>query len=763
VYRPNRLLLLPVLAAVQGAIAAEPPAAPAGDSELEEVLVYGIYYRNRTVDTAPVLSYDLEYFQRFEPSTVGDMLKRVPSAVFVSDVLEYDGVQLRGLDPGYTQVLINGRKVPGAGDDRSFWVDRIPAEMVERVEILRSNSANRSGDAMAGALNIVLRDAYTFDGNYVRAGAMHYDDGKVQPTVGAVVSGDALGGRILFGANVQDRYNPKLKRSDRFSDPQELEFDTAEDQTDTRDGQDYSANLSYSARLGETGRLSLDGFFVRTDRELVEVSTEYDAPLLGDASEVSNVPGAATVDQDNWGLGGRYSFDMLGGTTELGLDHARFTDRSIESEEEIVFVDEQWDGHEGERLDIDSTDRETSLKLAHKRPLGRAIVEAGVDFRTKKRDITHTYEVFELADEGDPVVWEDDGEVNSLIKEERLDPYLMFSGKAGIMSWETGLRYETTDSDIGTEGGTVSSHYQELLPSLHLKWELGDSNRVNLSLARSLRRPNFDYLIPAMLEGEFGDNDFIGSPLLKPESAWGVDLGFERRLGQRGVAGINLFYRDIKDLIETVNTGDPSETALEDYEDDLADFLDENPGAVPGDPGYPVFDPDSFVYTVGNVGDGKVWGVELDLSTPLTRFGLPHTGVFMNYSWLDSEVADFMGKRRFNNQAKSLYNVGFIHNLPVARASFGASYRRQGSAFSRVLAEEIRTTYGADLELFVEKTFGNNLSLRLSGTNLLDAYKREVFDKFDTVGDQIDRDYDEYELEREHAGPRYQLMVRWAF
>src|SRR5690606_20360707 len=144
-------------------------------------------------------------------STVGDMLKRVPSAVFVSDVLEYDGVQLRGMDPGYTQVLVNGRKVPGAGDDRSFWVDRIPAELVERVEILRSNSANRSGDAMAGTLNIVLRDAYTFDGNYIRTGAMRYDDGKVQPTAGAVFSGDVPGGRVLAGVNMQDRYNPKVK------------------------------------------------------------------------------------------------------------------------------------------------------------------------------------------------------------------------------------------------------------------------------------------------------------------------------------------------------------------------------------------------------------------------------------------------------------------------------------------------------------------------------------------------------------------------
>ncbi len=207
-------------------------AAPGGSAEaageprqLDTVVVQGeISYRNRTADIAPVLSYDLEYFQRFEPSTVGDMVKRLPSAAFVSDVLEYDAVQLRGLTPAYTRVLINGKDVPGAGDDRSFWVDRIPAEMVERIEIIRSGSANRSGDAVAGALNIVLRDAYQFDGAYLRVGAMRYDDGEIQPTYGGVASGEALGGRILTGFNVQDRYNPKIKRSDRFDNPDDREL-----------------------------------------------------------------------------------------------------------------------------------------------------------------------------------------------------------------------------------------------------------------------------------------------------------------------------------------------------------------------------------------------------------------------------------------------------------------------------------------------------------------------------------------------------------
>ncbi|MEG3193937.1 TonB-dependent receptor plug domain-containing protein, partial [Lysobacter sp. D1-1-M9] len=131
----------------------------------------------------------------------------------MSDVLEYDGARLRGMDPGYTQILVNGKKVPGGGADRSFFVDRIPAEVVERVEIVRSPSANRSGDAVAGAINIILRDAYEFDGGYVRLGASRFDDGEVTPTVAAVASGAMGNARVLGGISHQGRYNPKQKTS----------------------------------------------------------------------------------------------------------------------------------------------------------------------------------------------------------------------------------------------------------------------------------------------------------------------------------------------------------------------------------------------------------------------------------------------------------------------------------------------------------------------------------------------------------------------
>jgi outer membrane receptor protein involved in Fe transport len=381
-----------------------------------------------------------------------------------------------------------------------------------------------------------------------------------------------------------------------------------------------------------------------------------------------------------------------------------------------------------------------------------------------------------------------------VIEEKRLDPYVQVSGKSGSFGWEAGLRYETTQSDItyadrDDEGelnaaGEGGRDYNVLLPSVHFKWDLSEADRVSLSLSRSVKRPNFNELIPALLDGEYGINDYIGNPGLKQETANGFDLGYERRLGNQGVVGANVFYRRIKDLNELSNTGIVSVDYLESVSDDvfgddeygsdfIADYLDDNPGATAlqaqaafqaavEDEGAE-WEPDSWLYTSSNVGSGKVYGFEFDLSAPLTMLGLPNTGVFANYSYVKSEVDDFLGERRFNDQAKFVYNIGFIQDLPWWGASFGATFRKQGDAHARLLGEEALVRYGEELDLFVEKSFGEKLSVRLSANNLLDASKDEYFDKFDSQGDQQGRDYDEYEVESEQAGPSYQLVVRWAF
>ncbi|MNS00328.1 Colicin I receptor precursor [compost metagenome] len=755
--------------AIAGAVSAEetvraPDYNDGPVTALSEVIVTGEpAMRNRTDAVVPTLSYDLDYFQRFEPLTAGDALKRVPSVTFLSDVLESDGVRMRGLDSAYTQILINGERVPGANLDRSFFVDRIPAELIERVEVVRSSSANRSGDAVAGAINIVLRDALSLDGGYLRLGALNWDDSKYGQwggTYGAVWGGEVGPGRLLVGANIQDRRNPKQKFSWRYDEPNGELTDT-EAQSDIRDGTDYSANLSYEMPLAG-GELKLDGLFVRTDRVQDENSIEYDEGDVDDIAKASRNP--LDILTDNWAVNGRYRRDMLGGQTTFKLGYAAIDDAQDELEEEIDIGDEVI---EGTKVRSRIQDNEWQAALEHKMQLSGAELEFGLQYGRKDRDTSILEAGAEVENETAlrALADSDYGDFEpvagglSTIEETRLDPYVMLSGENGAMKWEAGLRYETTDVTITDEtvdaaDRVQSKDYGVLLPSASVRWALSDADRITASVARTVRRPNFDFISPAILEGEYGDNDFLGNPSLEPEKAWGVDVGYERRLGRRGVVGINFFYRDITDLIEITNTGVFSEQAQDDYDDAIDD------GATPEEAAEELV---SYVLTASNVGDGQVWGAEFDLSTPLDFIGMENTGVFVNYSWLDSSVDDFMGKRRFNAQSDYVFNVGFTHDIRSWGAAFGATYRKQGDAKSRIVGEEVVTSYGGDLEIFVEKQIGERVVVRLTGSNLLDSSKDEVFDKFNTIEDQIGRDYDEYELETETAGPWFQLVARMAF
>ncbi|MFN6936702.1 MAG: TonB-dependent receptor, partial [Tsuneonella sp.] len=171
----------------------------------------------------------------------------------------------------------------------------------------------------------------------------------------------------------------------------------------------------------------------------------------------------------------------------------------------------------------------------------------------------------------------------------------------------------------------------------------------------------------------------------------------------------------------------------------------------------------TFIFTPRNTGDGEVYGIEFDASFDLAFIGLPDTGVFGNLALLDSTIEDEFGERQFNDQSEYVYNFGVIQNLPDFGAAFGATYRKQGEAFGRVVGEEIFTRYGADLEIFVEKRFGDSFTIRAVGSNLLDGTKDEAFNKFNTVEEQFARDFDEYEVESERAGPVFQLVARYAF
>src|SRR3546814_18741215 len=99
-------------------------------------------------------------------------------------------VQLGGLPSGLTHELSNGRRAPGGDADGAFFGDRLPAELVERIEIVRAPRADQPSEGVAGTLNVVTKESVSFDGGFAKAGLLINEDGSVRPSAALAYAGN---------------------------------------------------------------------------------------------------------------------------------------------------------------------------------------------------------------------------------------------------------------------------------------------------------------------------------------------------------------------------------------------------------------------------------------------------------------------------------------------------------------------------------------------------------------------------------------------
>jgi outer membrane receptor protein involved in Fe transport len=168
----------------------DPPPAPAGEvaepSEVTErlappaeVVVIGTHIRGLQANASPTVEVTRDDLTRLGDATVADALARLPqnfggtanpvAAQIGSDrtatnTMAAEGVNLRGLGPGATLVLLNGHRMAGTGIMGNIAdVSSIPTSAVDHVDVLLDGaSAIYGSDAVGGVVNIVTRK--DFDG-----------------------------------------------------------------------------------------------------------------------------------------------------------------------------------------------------------------------------------------------------------------------------------------------------------------------------------------------------------------------------------------------------------------------------------------------------------------------------------------------------------------------------------------------------------------------------------------------------------------------
>lgn len=741
---------------------------------LDPMTVYGeTIFRNRTKDINPVLSYESEYFQRFEPVSVGQMLRRLPGVVFTSDIGEFQAPKLRGLPAGYTQVLVNGEPLPGSSANRQPLVDRIPLALVERIEIVRSPSASMPAAGIAGTINIILKEPVEFDGLYLTVGGAYVDakehlrDATESDTTGRVsirYGGDLGPMNYLISATYQQRYNPKLQDTSIFEPTESSEsgsgdFQLSEfvSQADTRESEDLSLHFSSNIDGGKE-RYSVDAFFVRTDRieqenELVFEVGEggFNGPFSDDfrdeevnvdvgelrarAQPVEQELQTEDIEQTQWGISlgtKRPMGTWLSMEIDLGVRH--FSEERRNDETEIEFKPDTGAIAEKEtaRQEQDIEDTQYSLEVELSQILApRRQLDYGVSARLAVRETK--FRVFEGGE----------AEVDQRfeIEEQIFAAYITHTFEVtNKLTLEHGIRIAQTTVQTESSGiGSSSDTYTHIIPTLAYRYNLSPSSRLRFAVARTIRRPAFNKLQPFVITEEPGEKEAItGNIGLEPQTAWGIDFGYEINFASgKGIAGINFFYRSIDNVIHLVATGKTVTRGGDTF--------------------------DLFQYR--NVGEGTVYGVEFDLSTPLTMIGLANTAVFANAtlieSKLDAPLTD--GERDFSGTPEYVVNLGIQQGFGRGWTA-GASFQDVGDSTVIEAAEITVLEYEPFLQVFVEKRFfGEDLTLRLVGTNLLDRAKIEHTRNFESIEARLAGEVESRALEIEQRGPLIRLVARYRF
>ena len=197
---------------------------------------------------------------------------------------------LRGLGAGFTQILVNGRPIPGGGNDRCVFVDRIPAEIIDRIEIIRSPTADLDSQGIGGI------DQYHPEGwrepaagHYHPRALLYYPDDNTFKGSGAVSLVGAERSRdrrLVADASTHSSATIQSSRAQEVFDDNSPGFEDSEngldlfkpfdrddsvavertEELDTRRSFDLSLNGDITFVLGEQSKLRFDGFLIRTRR-----------------------------------------------------------------------------------------------------------------------------------------------------------------------------------------------------------------------------------------------------------------------------------------------------------------------------------------------------------------------------------------------------------------------------------------------------------------------------------------------------------------
>jgi outer membrane receptor protein involved in Fe transport len=466
--------------------------------------------------------YNIDKDVMGQAGSTSELLQNIPSVS-----VDIDGnVSLRG--SSNVLILINGQTSPLMGKTRADVLQQMPANSIERIEVITNPSAKYKPDGTSGIINLVLK-------KYTQAG------------FGGTVSANG-GFNSRYNSNLSLNYNPghlnifgsyglRKDNRNRYSVDGRRYYYQGIDTSSyyDQDGAILDRPLSHIATLGidynldERNRLGISGnyfykSFTRTATSRTIVHNN-EGTISGDLSRNRYDPEYEREDEATI----YYDHSFAKEDHKLHVEY----NRSDQPEQEDNHYTNVYSLPAGVRS-YDNTlvkqgERQDQLSIEYDNPISKNVaVETGFSHEVRKQDSDIRASYF---DNDRKVFVTDVAKTNRFLFDQYIDAlYGTFRRSSSKFSLLGGLRFEYVQNraNLVTTDSFFRKDYSSFYPSLHLAYQLSTISELQLNYSRRTNRPEGEDLNPFP---EYQDplNVRVGNPHLLPEYIHSIEFGWQLR------------------------------------------------------------------------------------------------------------------------------------------------------------------------------------------------------------------------------------------
>ena len=441
--------------------------------------------------------------------TVSDVLDNVPSVTVDTE----GNVALRGNEN--VKILIDGKPSGLAGINVADALKLLPADAVEKVEVITNPSARYDAEGGGGIINIVLRKGKS---NGVNGSIILSAGDPESYGVSSTLNKKGTNFNLFsnFGYNYRNNPGNSLTDAEYFNSNGTTSRFINERRTNERLSEGYNANFGIDLNLSKSLTWTNALTFRESNGKNPDNVFFYNFDAFRNPTFVRNRLNDAKSDEFSIEYSSNFTKKFKTDGHQLTVDVAVSQNR----ENEFATIYDQILGTPSslfsETTDNKQSQQRNLLQTDYVLPIGKdGRFEAG--YRGSFQENLTEFEITPASAYSNTLEYNE--YVNAF--------YTQYGSKINKFSYFLGLRFE--DSNIDVNSLTTNSYnnkkYNNFFPSATVNYEVSDESSLSLSYSKRINRPRGRFLNPFSTFSS-NINIFQGNPDLDPSLTDAIDLGY---------------------------------------------------------------------------------------------------------------------------------------------------------------------------------------------------------------------------------------------